>query len=283
MENQKKNLFDYKQMPWDELKAIGLTEESFLDLPANSIDRILTGNLSPLMKMKFVDNDGNALPLPQAMKFSQDADGVIPAKFRLTRDEQGNVHVQLLPKRDEINRMVGETEIPAVDIARMKDQESVLMTIKKDGKDEKCYLQLDNDLNVIQMTREKEVVIPNAIGDVTLGEQQIQQIRDGKPLELEVGDTKVTVGVDLNDRNGFRIVEGDMDEWKQKKLEQWDRITPGVRGYWQTSENGWEYRLHNQREEKLERTSTVERETGRRLSIEEDMNVSNTRTRGMRR
>ncbi len=283
MENQKKFLFEYKQMPWDELKSIGLTEESFLDLPANSIDRIMTGNLSPLMKMKFVDKDGNALPVPQSMKLIQEPDGVIPAKFRLVRDEQGEVHVQLMPKRNEINRMVGETEIPAVDIARMKDQEAVLMTVRKDGKDEKCYLQLDNDLNVIQMTREKDVIIPNAIGDVTLGEQQIQQIRDGKPLELEVGDTKVTVGVDLNDRNGFRIVEGDMDEWRQKKLEQWDRITPGIRGYWKTSENGWEYRLHNQREEKLEQTRTVERGTGRTLSMEEEMNVSRSQSRGMRR
>ena len=238
MENQKKILFDYKQIPWAELEQIGLSEEKFLDLPKGSIDRILTGNLSPLMKMQFLDKDGNALVVPECMKLSQNEDGVVPTKFRLVKDEQGNVHVQLLPKRSEVDLQVGETKISKTDLARMKDQESVLTTIRKNGKDEKYYLQLDSSLNIIQMAREKDVIIPNAIGDVTIGQQQAQQIRDGKPVELEVGDTKVTIGVDLNGRNGFRIVEGDMDEWKQKKLEQWDRVTPGIKGYWKTSENG---------------------------------------------
>lgn len=283
MENQKKLLFDYKQMPWDELKQIGLTEESLLDLPKESIDRIFTGNLSPLMKMKFVDKNGNAMAVPPTLNMSQEKDGIVPAKFRLVRDEADQVHVQLYPKQQNVNRMVGETEVPAKDIARMKDQESVRMTVRKDGKDEKCYLQLDNDLNVIQMVREKDIIIPNAIGDVILGDEQKQQIRDGKPVELEVGDTKVTVGVDLNARNGFRIVEGDMDEWRQKKLEQWDRITPGVRGYWNTSENGWEYKLHNQIEERLQQTRTVERGTGRTVSMDEELNVSRSQGRGLRR
>ena len=283
MENQKKILFDYKQIPWAELEQIGLSEEKFLDLPKGSIDRILTGNLSPLMKMQFLDKDGNALAVPECMKLSQNEDGVVPTKFRLVKDEQGNVHVQLLPKRSEVDLQVGETKISRTDLARMKDQESVLTTIRKNGKDEKYYLQLDSSLNIIQMAREKDVIIPNAIGDVTIGQQQAQQIRDGKPVELEVGDTKVTIGVDLNDRNGFRIVEGDMDEWKQKKLEQWDRVTPGIKGYWKTSENGWEYELHTDLEESRTRKQTVDEETGRSLGQEDKLEISMRQSRGMKR
>ena len=283
MENQKKILFDYKQIPWAELEQIGLSEEKFLDLPKGSIDRILTGNLSPLMKMQFLDKDGNALAVPECMKLSQNEDGVVPTKFRLVKDEQGNVHVQLLPKRSEVDLQVGETKISKTDLARMKDQESVLTTIRKNGKDEKYYLQLDSSLNIIQMAREKDVIIPNAIGDVTIGQQQAQQIRDGKPVELEVGDTKVTIGVDLNDRNGFRIVEGDMDEWKQKKLEQWDRVTPGIKGYWKTSENGWEYELHTDLEESRTRKQTVDEETGRSLGQEDKLEISMRQSRGMKR
>ena len=283
MENQKKILFDYKQIPWAELEQIGLSEEKFLDLPKGSIDRIMTGNLSPLMKMQFLDKDGNALAVPECMKLSQNEDGVVPTKFRLVKDEQGNVHVQLLPKRSEVDLQVGETKISRTDLARMKDQESVLTTIRKNGKDEKYYLQLDSSLNIIQMAREKDVIIPNAIGDVTIGQQQAQQIRDGKPVELEVGDTKVTIGVDLNDRNGFRIVEGDMDEWKQKKLEQWDRVTPGIKGYWKTSENGWEYELHTDLEESRTRKQTVDEETGRSLGQEDKLEISMRQSRGMKR
>lgn len=283
MENQKKVLFNYSEFPWDELKSVGLTEESFLDLPKDSIDRIFTGNLSPLMKLKFMDRDGNPMQVPESMKLSQNPDGVVPTKFRLVRDAEGKVHVDLHPKLSEVSRKVGDTELSQKDIDRLKDSESLLMTVRKDGKDEKCYLQLDHDLNVVHTVREKDVLIPNAIGDVVIGDKQAQQIREGKPVELEVGDTKVTVGVDLNARNGFRIVEGDMDLWKQRKLEQWDRVTPGVKGYWKTSENGWEYEFHQTREEKLQRTQTMERGTGRTLSQDENLDIAMRQSRGMRR
>jgi hypothetical protein len=78
-----------------------------------------------------------------------------------------------------------------------------------------------------------------------------QRMRDGLPVEVEVGDTKVTVGVDLNDPTGFRVLKGDLNEWQQKKLVEWDRITPGATGYWQTSENGWEYMKTLQEDQKI--------------------------------
>ena len=283
MENQKKVLFSYSEFPWDELKSIGMTEESFLDLPKDSIDRIFTGNLSPLMKLKFMDRDGNPMQLPPSMKFGQEPDGVVPTKFRLVRGEDGKVHVELHPKKNDIERRIGETEVSQKDINRLKDGESLQMTVRQNGKDEKCYIQLDHDLNIIHAVNQKDVHIPNAIGDVVIGQKQAQQIREGKPVELEVGDTKVTVGVDINARNGFRIVEGDMDLWRQQKLEQWDRITPGVKGYWKTSEKGWEYELHHEKEEKLQQAQTVERGTGRTLSQEENLDISMRQSRGMRR
>ena len=276
-------MFSYSEFPWEELKSIGLTEESFLDLPKDSIDRIFTGNLSPLMKLKFMDRDGNPMQLPESMKLGQNPDGVVPTKFRLMRDAEGKVHVELHPRQSDISRKIGDSELSQKDINRLKDGESLMMTVRQNGKDEKCYIQLDHDLNIVHAVNQKDIRIPNAIGDVVIGEKQAQQIREGKPVELEVGDTKVTVGVDINARNGFRIVEGDMDLWKQRKLEQWDRITPGVKGYWKTSENGWEYELHHEREEKLQQTQTMERGTGRTLSQEENLEVSMRQSRGMRR
>lgn len=277
------NNFLMNEIPWHELNKIGISEEAFLELPKDSLDKILTGQLSPLMKLKFMDDQGNTLTVPEKMKLSQNPDGTIPTKFSLQRTKEGNVQVVLHPKRNEINLTIGNATINQEGLERLKNMETIPMTVVKDGKDEKYYIQLDHDLNILQMTNEKSIVIPNAIGDVTLGENQIQQIRDGKPIELEVGDTKVTVGVDLNDRNGFKIVEGDMDEWKQRKLEQWDRITPGVRGYWKTSENGWEYQLHEQRDETIKQTAEIERETGRRLSQNETLDMTRSQSRGMRR
>lgn len=282
MVNQQKFLMN--EMPWDEFKKIGMTEEAFLDLPKDSIDRILTGNLSPLMKMKFVDTEGNAMKIPASMGLSQNEDGIVPAKFRLQRNADGKINLVLHPKRNEVDLKIGDTQLTAEQLKRMKNGETVLTKVSKSGKDEKCYVQLDHDLNVVHMAREKDVVIPNAIGDVVIGTKQAQQIREGKPVELEVGDTKVTVGVDINSRNGFRVVDGDMNLWKQRKLEQWDRLTPGVTGYWRTSENGWEYRLHHSKEEERQtRTQTVEKSTGRTLDEDLKQTISRSQGRGMRR
>lgn len=281
MVNQKKFLMN--EMPWDKLKEIGMTEEAFLDLPKDSIDRIMTGNLSPLMKMKFLDTNGNAIKLPESMKLSQSENGVVPAKFRLQREADGKVSLVLHPKKNEIDVMIGETVITEQQLKHLKEQESVRTLVRKDGKDEMCYVQLDSDLNVLHMTRENNITIPNAIGDVTIGQEIEQRLREGKPVELDVGDTKVTVGVDLNARNGFRVVEGDMDEWKQRKLEQWDRITPGIKGYWKTSENGWEYELHHQQDRKMTTEQTVEKETGRVLNTQQELEMQMSRSRGMRR
>ena len=277
MVNQKKFLMN--EMPWEQLEKLGITEEKFLDFPKDSIDRIMTGNTSPLMKMKFVDNDGNAMKVPESLNVFQNEEGIVPTKFRLLREANGKVRVELMPRRNELNLMLGETAITKEQLERLKNQESVRTVIRKFGKDEMCYVQLDSELNILQMTKEKEVVIPNAIGDVTIGTEIEQRLREGKPVELEVGDSKVTVGVDLNARNGFRVVEGDMDLWKQRKLEQWDRITPGVKGYWRTTENGWDYELHQDREQK----QTIDRQSGQVLDNEQKMNVSMTQGRGMRR
>lgn len=282
MENQNQILM--KEMPWAQFEKIGLTEEAFLDLPKGAIDRIMSGGTSPLMKLRFVDAEGNALRLGEKASLSQGADGGIPAKFRLVRDAEGAVQLRIMPRMNELALRIGESTLSPDDVRRMRDDmESVLMTVRRDGKDERCYVQLDHDLNVLHTVREKDVAIPNAIGDVILGETDRQRVREGRPVELEVGDTRVTVGVDLNARNGFRIVEGDMDLWRQRKLEQWDRITPGVRGYWKTSENGWEYELHRSREENLRTERTVERGTGRTLGTTETLDVAMRQSRGMRR
>ena len=275
MVNQKKFLMN--EMPWGEFKQLGLSEEQFLDLPKESIDRIMTGRLSPLMKMRFVDEEGNTMKVPESLKLSQNEDGSLSVKFKLVRDDDGNVHVQLQPKRLDVKMQIGETTITPEQLERMKNQESVRTMIRKDGKDEMYYVQLDKDLNILQMGKEKNVVIPNAIGDVVIGNEIEQRLREGKPVELEVGDTKVTIGVDLNDKNGFRVVEGDMDEWKQRKLEQWDRVTPGVKGYWKTTENGWAYELHHERE----RTVGQESEKVLKTGLEEQLGM--TQSRGMRR
>ena len=102
------------------------------------------------------------------------------------------------------------------------------------------------------------------VKNITLGQNQRQAIREGKPVELEVGDTKVTVSVDLRQNSGFKSIDGDMGEWKRQQEIKWDMANPGQMGYWQTDENRWEYKQVQEKykmpEPKKEEKKTVKEE-----------------------
>ena len=64
------------------------------------------------------------------------------------------------------------------------------------------------------------------MNDIELGTQQKQQVREGKPVELNVGGEKVSVGIDLKEPQGFRIVNGDMKEWERQQKLRYDEQHP---------------------------------------------------------
>lgn len=67
-------------------------------------------------------------------------------------------------------------------------------------------------------------------------------MRDGKPAELNVGGEKVTVGIDLKEPQGFRVVKGDMKEWERQQKLRYDELHPEYIGLVQTDKNAWEYK-----------------------------------------
>ena len=80
------------------------------------------------------------------------------------------------------------------------------------------------------------------VKDIELGANQKQAVIEGKPVELAVGDQKVTVGVDLREPQGFRVVNGDMNEWERQMKIRYDLEHEGFMGYVMTDQNRWEYR-----------------------------------------
>ena len=76
-----------------------------------------------------------------------------------------------------------------------------------------------------------------------------QRIRDsldagcfeGKPVELNVGGEKVSVGIDLREQQGFRLIKGDMKEWERQQKLRYDEIHPEYLGLVMTDKNRWEY------------------------------------------
>ena len=209
-----------KEIPYEELEMIGISKEQFLDLPKKAIDQIMTGRLSPMLELE----------------------NGIQAKFAVKRGEDGKPHIFVFPRRNEI---ANDLNLKKEDLEKLKNNEVIVASIKKDGKDEKIFIQMDEETKTLITARKDDIHIPNAIGDIVLGNKDKDYIREGKPIELEKENTRVTVGVDLNSQGGFRIMDGSLDEWRKKKLIEWDRATPGVKGYWNVIENVLKYEEYN--------------------------------------
>ena len=241
----------YKEndIPYATLREFGISRQAVLDLPKEALTNILSGRLSPLL----------AIEGPDGRRYA--------AKIRLARDGEGKVSLLFVPRLRELDAArLGLSGEEAEKLRRME-------TILKDGK----YMRLDSETNQLIQMRASDVridrmldTIAHSIEDVILGEGQRQQIREGRPVEITRGDTKVTVGVDVNSATGLRVINGDLDEWRRRQLVEWDRLTPGATGYWQTTENGWEYSRLKEKQQRSERPA-VERSAGRKMSRSHSM------------
>lgn len=218
-----KNSFLASEIPYKELEKLGISKRNFLDMPGEALDRILTGRLSPMIKLSMsADNQNYSLP----------------AKIALARNTKGDVELRIFPRRKEL---MSNTGLSAKDVEKLKNGNAIKKEMTEDGKKRGYYLQLDKETNTLLRIKSDEVNIPNSIRNVVLGREQKEQLREGKPIELEVDGTKITAGINLDKIGGFSYVIGNMVEWEKQKAIEWDRLTPGATGYWQTTENGWEY------------------------------------------
>ena len=67
---------------------------------------------------------------------------------------------------------------------------------------------------------------------------EIQIVQNGEPLTFLEDDELVTVGIDLNEKTGIRMVTGDIKRWEQQRNSQFNRYNFGLFGCWVKDENG---------------------------------------------
>lgn len=120
-------------------------------------------------------------------------------------------------------------------------------TVDVNGEKTKQYLQLDPETQsvihrkVTAIKLEQKLKDMEKVNDIELGTQQKQQVRDGKPIELNVGGEKVSIGVDLKEPQGFKVIKGDLKEWETQKKLRYDEQHPEYLGLVMTDKNRWEY------------------------------------------
>lgn len=232
MEIPNKNQQDI--LPYEKLALLGIDREKADSLPQDVRHKLSSGEVTPLLEVSINTGNGTVITLPLKLQLAADKDGnptliAYPMQRDMSLDRD---NVLRLSQQEKDALMRGEVLQKAIDINGEKTQQ---------------YLQLDPETKSVIHRRISEVQIEQKlkdmekVNDIELGSQQKQQAREGKPIELSVGGEKVSVGIDLREPQGFRVVKGDLKEWERQQKIRYDEQHPEYLGLVMTDRNRWEY------------------------------------------
>lgn len=222
------------QLPFEQLAKLGLDRDKVEKLPQEVKEKLINGELTPLMEVSLPAKNGMVITLPLKLQLATDKDGnpsliAYPVQRELSIEKE-NVLRLSRQEADALSR--GEVLQKAIDVNGEKTQQYLLL----DPETKSVIHRRITEVQIEQRLKDMEKV-----NDIELGAQQKQQAREGKPVELNVGGEKVSVGIDLREPQGFKVVKGDLKEWERQQKLQYDEQHPEYLGLVMTDKNRWEY------------------------------------------
>ena len=223
-----------EQLPYEKLALLGIDREKADNLPQEVKERLVSGEVTPLMQVSISARNGDVITLPLKLQMIADKDGN-PALIAYP------VRAELEAERNKVLRLTPQ------EAGRLAKGEVIQKAVEVNGEKTQQYLQLDPETKSVIHRRVTDIEIERKlkdmekVNDIELGTQQKQQVREGKPVELNVGGEKVSVGIDLKEQQGFRLIKGDMKEWERQQKLRYDEIHPEYLGLVMTDKNRWEY------------------------------------------
>ena len=214
-------------LPYEKLAILGIDREKADSLPMEVKEKLMAGEVTPIMQVSINARNGS---------------------IQMTTDKNGAPALIAYPVRAELdwerNKVLNLTQQEAERLAR---GEVIQKAVNVNGEKTQQYLQLDPETKSVIHRRVTDIKLEQRlkdmekVNDIELGMQQKQQVREGKPVELNVGGEKVSVGIDLKEQQGFRLIKGDMKEWERQQKLRYDEIHPEYLGLVMTDKNRWEY------------------------------------------
>jgi hypothetical protein len=224
------NRFLERDIPYGKLAKLGISKEETLSMPKDLLETFLSGKVTPLIQAHVKSQNGTMYE--------------IPLKLQLIQDRAGNIKLMTYPVRKD---MVSDIALNDDEQERLRKGDTIRKEIKEDGVRRMQFIQMDNETkslikrNVSNLRLPEQIAQMEKINDIQLGVNQKEAIKEGKPIELEVGHEKVSVGVDLKEPQGFKVVKGDMNEWDRQQKIKFDMTNEGFMGYVLTDQNHWQY------------------------------------------
>lgn len=246
-------LFRDHQLPMEGFARLGIDQKAFQQLPPPFAESLLKGEITPMVEAHVKTSTGKEVTLPLRLQL-------------LEGQNEREARLVVYPVRKELENTLG---LSPYELERVRQGEVITKDVITDGRRFPEFVQLDprtNSLVHIRVDRlliEEELRNIESIKDIQLGSNQKDAIREGRPVELKVGDEKVTVGVDLMEPEGFKVVKGDIEQWKRKQEDQYDIDHPEFMGFVKTDRNRWEYQQildsHRNNDQKQEQVETRRR------------------------
>ncbi|MCD8313473.1 MAG: DUF3945 domain-containing protein, partial [Bacteroidales bacterium] len=109
-----------------------------------------------------------------------------------------------------------------------------------DGRSTKAFVQIDPGTGQV-MSVPTQVIARNLkvlADELALTGANIRTMQQGEPVTFVMDDEPVSVGIDLNERTGIRLCEGDGLQWAERSKREWDKYTFGCFGCWVMDDDG---------------------------------------------
>ena len=232
MEMHNRNQSDL--LPYEKLAILGIDREKADNLPMEVKEKLMAGEVTPIMQVSINARNGSVITMPM--------------KLQLTTDRNGAPALIAYPVRAELDRERNKIlNLTHQEAERLAKGEVIQKAVNVNGEKTQQYLQLDPETKSVIHRRVTDIKLEQRlkdmekVNDIELGMQQKQQIREGKPVELNVGGEKVSVGIDLKEQQGFKLIKGDMKEWERQQKIRCDELHPEYLGLVMTDRNRWEY------------------------------------------
>lgn len=185
--------FQDSEIPYELLASFGLSQEMVEDLPMKVLEQLLSGQRTPLLPISIQDSEGKA--------------SNYLARLSLVRVEDG-IDVMLMPyKESTLLEEFGE------------QQQSILRNGSAlYSEQDALYYQLDASTHQI-MSMPSHVIEHNiqVLGkSIDMERSDVEQLMHGEILCLNKENLPVTIGIDLTEDVGIRMVNGDRVAWEKE-------------------------------------------------------------------
>lgn len=202
--------FKDNEIPYETLASFGLTKEMVDDLPMKVLEKLLSGQRTPLLPISVQDNTGKKV------------DSL--ARLSLVRTEDG-IDVMFMPYWESTLMEALST----LDQMLLKEGTVIKAT------DESCFYQLDKATG--QIISMPTYVIEHNLGvlrkQVEIVNDDFEQLQMGAIVSFENQNELVTMGLDLTQDVGIRMVDGDKECWdKEISQDDFPLYSFGISGCW---------------------------------------------------